>query len=105
MTNFKLNSINIIFFFDYIFVNRSSESISIKNEASSLFDRNLEGAISKIDSKKIVPINSLQLKPNVNIKINNSDWSEKFQLDTIGVDFVLKLKNNNQLINISQLVY
>jgi len=95
LTNFKLNSINIIFFFDYIFVNRTSESISIKNEASSLFDRNLEGTISKIGSKKIVPINSLQLKPNVNIKINNSDWSEKFQLDTIGVDFVLKLKDKS----------
>ena len=95
LINFKLNSINVIFYFDYIFVNRTNELISIKNEASSIFDRNLEDVISKIEPKKIVPVNSLQLKPNIIIKINNSNWSEKFQLDTIEVDFVLKLKNNN----------
>ena len=96
LSNFKLNSINIIFYFDFLFVNRTNKLISIRNEPSSYFDENLEKEISKVESKNLVPLNSFQLKRNIQIKTEESGWSENFQLNTIGVDFVLKLKNNNE---------
>jgi hypothetical protein len=95
VSNYKLNSINIVFYFDFIFVNRTNKIISIKNEESSIFNKK-ENDITNIEPKKISSVISSQLKEKIQIKINDSEYSEKFQLDTIGVDFVLKLKNSNK---------
>ena len=96
VSNFKLNSIHIVFYFDFIFVNRTDKKITIKNEARSIFEKDLEGIVSYIEPKKISSVVSSQLKEKIQIKIDESEFSEKFQLDTIGVDFVLKLKNSNK---------
>ena len=102
--NYKLNSLRIVFYFDFIFVNRTNNIISIKNEKNSFYDKS-ENNIIKLNPKQIFSINSKELNNNIQIKIDENDWTQKFQLETLGIDFVLKIKNTeNKFIPIGVLI-
>ena len=95
LINSKFNSICLVFYFDYILINRTNQTISINSEKNSFIGQK-DNEIGKVDSKQLLLINKLKINNNyIQIKIDESEWSEKLVLDALGLDYFVKLKNNN----------
>ena len=97
--DYSITSYEYVFFFDYLFTNRLTKKIWVRPCLSK--------GISKLTPAQIVQ-NVLELQPSsINllslpdyetdcvIKDANSPWSEPFNLNTIGVNGVVKLDSTN----------
>ena len=101
LKDYSIQSYEYIFFFDYLLNNRLPKKIWIcPCQSQSKGVKNLN--INEINRKVLeLPPSSLNLlslpdyEPNIAIKDESSPWSDSFNINTIGVEGVIKLETTN----------
>ena len=97
--DFSINSYEYVFFFDYLFTNRLTKTIWVRPCQSKGIAKLTPAQINEnILELKPVSINLLSLpdyETDCCIKDQNSPWSQPFNMNTIGVQGVVKLDSTN----------
>ena len=100
--DYSISSYEYVFFFDYIFTNRLTKTIWVRPCDSKGIQKLTPAQINQnILELKPTSISLLSLpnyEPNCVIKDEHSPWSEPFNMNTIGVQGVVKLDSTNYAV-------
>ena len=101
---YSINTYELIFFFDYIINNRLTKNIWIcpcKTKMKKLKENEINIKKHELMPSSLNLLSFPDYEPQFSIKDENSNWSEPFNMNTIGIEGIIQLSNinNNKEIN------
>ena len=96
---YSINTYELIFFFDYLITNRLTQSIYIcpsKNKAKvhhKIHQDEINTKSHKIAATSLFLISFPDFEQSMSIKDDNSNWSDLFDINTVGVNSSIQLDN------------
>ena len=100
VNQFSTKSLKYIFFFDYLITNRLNSDLLCLSTNNKKFEKKDESRIPIILQKE--KINLITIPENdgkLMIRLNDTEWSNAFEMNTIGVDGVVKINKKIDIIS------
>ena len=99
LIDYSINSYEYTFFFDYLINNRLTKKIWIcpcqQKGLKELTNLQINQKIVELQPSSINLLSLPDYEPNCSVKDESSPWSDSFNINTIGVEGVIKLKSTN----------